>query len=56
MCSSRISEEKYKIIKQFLQKLELKIIETSPENHDKQNAKTLSLVHFVGRGLIKSGV
>jgi prephenate dehydrogenase len=56
LCSSRISEEKYKIIKQFLQKLELKIIETSPENHDKQNAKTLSLVHFVGRGLIKSGV
>lgn len=52
----RISGKKLEGIKTFLGKLRLKIIETTPENHDKQNAKTLSLVHFLGRALVASDI
>jgi prephenate dehydrogenase len=52
----RISGKKLESIKTFLGKLRLKIIETTPKNHDKQNAKTLSLVHFLGRALVASDI
>ena len=32
------------------------MIVTSPEEHDQQNAKTLSLVHFIGRSLSASKI
>lgn len=56
LCPVRISEKRLKSLKTFLEKLKLKIIETTPENHDKQNAKTLSLVHFLGRALVASDI
>jgi len=40
----------------FLHKLGLKIIETTPGEHDKQMAKSLALIHFLGRGLEKISV
>ena len=32
------------------------MIVTTPENHDEQNAVTLSLVHFLGRSLFEAGI
>lgn len=51
LCPLRINKEVYQNIKKFLTALKLSIIETSPEEHDKQNAKTLGLVHYIGRAL-----
>lgn len=56
LCPLRIAKEKFDCIKKYLEKLGIEVIETTPEDHDKQNAKTLSLVHFVGRSLVKAGV
>lgn len=50
-CPLRISEDKYKKIKSIFGGMDLNIIETTPEDHDKQNAISLALVHFMGRGL-----
>jgi len=56
LCPVRISEKRLKSIRTFLEKLKLKIIETTPEKHDQQNAKTLALVHFLGRALVASDI
>jgi prephenate dehydrogenase len=56
ICPLRINSQKLSLIKKFLKKLNLKIIETTPENHDKQNAKTLALVHFLGRALVAADI
>lgn len=50
-CPIRISDERYNTIKNIFHKLKLKTIETIPDDHDKQVAISLSLVHFIGRGL-----
>lgn len=47
----RIKPEIYERIKTFFAELKLKIIETTAEDHDKQAAACLALVHFIGRGL-----
>lgn len=51
LCPLRIPEEVYRSIKGFLTGLGISIIETTPKEHDKQNAKTLGLVHYIGRAL-----
>jgi prephenate dehydrogenase len=51
LCPLRIKSEILNQVKEVLNKLEVKIIETTPEEHDKQTAISLSLVHFIGRGL-----
>lgn len=51
LCPLRISSDRLVEVKDILNKLEVKIIETTPEDHDMQAAKSLSLVHFIGRGL-----
>ncbi|PLX27956.1 prephenate dehydrogenase/arogenate dehydrogenase family protein [Candidatus Parcubacteria bacterium] len=56
LCPLRTKEETLEKIRSFLNSLNLKIIETSPEDHDKQNAKTLSFVHYVGRSLLASNI
>lgn len=56
LCPLRISKTRLLEIKKFLKSLGLKVIVTSPENHDRQNAKTLSFVHFLGRSLLASGI
>ncbi len=55
LCRERIEEDRYRKIKAYLVSKKLTVIETSPEEHDKQIATTLSLVHFVGRSLAEFG-
>lgn len=56
LCPVRISKEKLLKTEKFLKELKLKVLTVSPKEHDKQNAKTLSLVHFLGRSLTKAGI
>jgi len=56
LCPVRISLEKLNSIKKFLKNLKLEVIETTPADHDQQNAKTLSFVHFLGRALMRAGI
>lgn len=46
----RAEKETYENIKNIFASLKLKIIETTPEEHDRQAANCLSLVHYLGRG------
>ena len=43
-------------IKSFLEKLNLTVITISARDHDYQMAKSLALIHFLGRGLDSIGV
>jgi prephenate dehydrogenase len=56
VCPLRISDKNLNKILRIFRDLKLKIINTTPANHDKQAAKSLSLVHFVGRGLSGAGI
>jgi prephenate dehydrogenase len=56
LCPLRIKPETLNQVKEILNKLEVTIIETTPEDHDKQAAVSLSLVHFIGRGLEEFGI
>lgn len=56
LCPIRISDNRKNKIKKFLKTLELTVIETTPDDHDFQNAKTLSFVHFLGRSLTEAGI
>ncbi|MFC1857491.1 prephenate dehydrogenase/arogenate dehydrogenase family protein [Thermodesulfobacteriota bacterium] len=55
LCRERISDEFYQKIKSYLSSKGLVIIETSPQEHDKQIAVSLSLTHFIGRSLAEFG-
>jgi prephenate dehydrogenase len=56
LCPIRINNSNFKIINSCFAKLGLKTIITSPEDHDQQNAKTLSFVHFIGRSFLATGI
>lgn len=49
----RIKKQSFDAVKDVFKVLGLKIIEMTPEEHDKQSAWSLCLVHFLGRGLEK---
>ncbi len=51
----RIEDQQYDRIKKYLQGKGLIVIETSPENHDRQIAQSQVLTHFIGRGLSELG-
>jgi prephenate dehydrogenase len=51
LCKERIGEKIFGKIKAYLRSKGLEIIETLPEEHDKQIAVSLSLTHFIGRAL-----
>lgn len=53
LCPLRVSQDKLKKLKDVFTKLGLQIIETTPEEHDRQTAYSLAMVHFLGRGLEK---
>jgi len=55
LCPLRISAARLKEAKDILNKLEVKIIETTPAKHDRATAVSLALVHFIGRGLEEFG-
>lgn len=56
LCPLRLSQKRLSAVKKFLRTLRLEVIETTPIDHDRQNAKTLSLVHFIGRTLKATGI
>lgn len=55
LCPGKIDKNIYEDIKKYLRSLKLEIIETTPEDHDEQNVKTLAMVHFLGRSLWEAG-
>ncbi len=50
-CPIRASVGQRRMLVNLLKKLELEIIISTPEKHDRQMASSQALVHFVGRGL-----
>jgi len=55
LCPERIDPEKYEKVKTWLAGKGLQIIETSPAEHDRKIAISLSLTHFIGRSLSEFG-
>jgi prephenate dehydrogenase len=43
-------------VKEFLTKLGLSVVTATPEEHDREMAKSLALIHLLGRALDKIGV
>ncbi|MFC1742498.1 prephenate dehydrogenase/arogenate dehydrogenase family protein [Candidatus Riflebacteria bacterium] len=55
LCRVRVNRGTYLRAKSYLRQKKLRIIETTPLEHDRQIADSLILTHFIGRGLIKYG-
>jgi prephenate dehydrogenase len=55
LCPERVSTERYDKIRHWLEKKQLSIIETTPEEHDRKIAVSLALTHFIGRSLAEFG-
>ncbi len=53
VCKTRIEDNTYQQIIDYLKSIGLIVIETTPEQHDKDMAETLILTHFIGRGLLE---
>lgn len=51
VCPVRASDEYQALFAELLEALELKVIETTPDDHDRQMARSQALVHFLGRGM-----
>ncbi len=56
ICPLRISSANLREIEKVFRSLELKVIKKTPREHDKQAARSLSLVYFLGRALGKMGI
>ena len=54
-CNVSLDKSRYRKIKSYLESKDLIVIETSPEEHDRQIAVTLALTHFIGRSLSAFG-
>ena len=55
VCRERISDPRFRAIRRYLAGKGLIVIEATPEEHDRQIAVSLSLTHFIGRGLAEYG-
>ncbi len=51
VCPVRSSEQSRKYITAVFKDLELEVIKTTAQKHDRESARSLALVHFLGRGL-----
>lgn len=51
ICPLRQSMKTLQSIRKTFSRTGLKLIETTPDGHDRQAARSLALVHFIGRGL-----
>lgn len=51
----RVDADIYGRIKQYCMDKGLVVVETTPENHDRQIARSQVLTHFIGRGLSEYG-
>ncbi|MBT3539280.1 prephenate dehydrogenase [Candidatus Parcubacteria bacterium] len=47
----RVTEGQLSFLESMLKKMKLEIIHATPEEHDRQMARSQALVHFLGRGL-----
>ena len=55
LCPVRIAPERFAVIRDYLAAKGLHVIETTPEEHDRQIAVSLALTHFIGRSLAAFG-
>jgi prephenate dehydrogenase len=55
LCRERIPQRRFQRIGDYLSRKGLQVIETSPDEHDRQIAVSLSLTHFIGRSLAEYG-
>ncbi|MCP4575198.1 MAG: prephenate dehydrogenase/arogenate dehydrogenase family protein [Deltaproteobacteria bacterium] len=55
LCNVRINNMRYEKVKGYLTGKGLHVIDTTPEEHDRQIAVSLSLTHFIGRALDEFG-
>lgn len=55
LCPVRIEDRRVEAIRRYLSSKGLIVIETTPEDHDRQIAVSLSLTHFIGRSLAEFG-
>lgn len=55
LCPGRVDPSRYARIKSWLTEKGLAIIETTPEDHDRKIAISLTLTHFIGRSLAEFG-
>ncbi len=55
LCRERMPKRLYQWVHRYLLSKQLEVIETTPEDHDRQIAVSLSLTHFIGRSLSAFG-
>ena len=55
LCRVRMEDKIYLDIKDYLESHGMKVIEASPETHDKEISHSLLLTHFIGRTLMEVG-
>ncbi len=56
-CPVRVHSRSYRLVKNFIQKkLKLRILETSPEEHDKEMAFVQALTFFIGKSVEKMNI
>jgi len=55
LCKVRIDDARYQKVKGYLTGKGLNVIDTTPEEHDRQIAVSLALPHFIGRALDEFG-
>jgi len=55
LCPERIARDRFQAIRTRLESLGLVVIESTPEDHDRQIAVSLALTHFIGRSLSSFG-
>ncbi len=55
LCPVRIAPEAYRSIRRHLESLGLVLIEGTPEEHDRQAARTQAIFHLFGQALLRVG-
>jgi len=53
LCRLRASSQQTQVVRAIFERLKLQIIETTPDEHDQQMARSQALVHLLGRALTK---
>lgn len=56
LCPINISGENLEKLTELFKDINLEIIVTTPDDHDIQTARSLALVHFIGRSLAKTDI
>lgn len=51
LCPVRCSEQQQAVVQNIFEQMGLKVLLSSPDEHDRQMANSQALVHYIGRGL-----